>query len=221
VVLVGHSQGSYVLAELVRKEIDGKPVQARIVSALLLGATMNVPKGKDVGGSFQNIPVCRKPGQTGCLVAFSSFRSNVPPPADSRFGKVDDPEKIAVCANPAALGGGSAPLRAYLSAAGRTITGNTPPKPWVMPEQAIETPFVSVPGLLTGECKTNEHATFLEVTVRGDPADPRVDDITGDIGVAGKPVASWGLHLIDVGLAMGDLLDVVRQQSKAFAAKKK
>ena len=221
VVLIGHSQGSYVLAELVRKEIDGKPVQSRLVSALLLGATMSVAKAKDVGGSFQNIPVCRKPGQTGCLVAFSSFRSTVPPPADSRFGKVDDPERIGVCVNPAALGGGSAPLRAYLSAAGRTITGNTPPKPWVVPEQTIETPFVSVPGLITAECKTNEYATFLEVTLHGDPADPRVDDITGDIGVAGKPVASWGLHLIDVNLAMGDLLDVVRQQSKAYAAKKK
>ena len=221
VVLIGHSQGSYVLAELVRKEIDGKPVQSRLVSALLLGATMSVPKGKDLGGSFQNIPVCRKPGQTGCLVAFSSFRSTVPPPADSRFGKVDDPERIGVCVNPAALGGGSAPLRAYLSAAGRTITGNTPPKPWVVPEQTIETPFVSVPGLITAECKTNEYATFLEVTLHGDPADPRVDDITGDIGVAGKPVASWGLHLIDVNLAMGDLLDVVRQQSKAYVTKKK
>jgi hypothetical protein len=221
VVLVGHSQGSYVLAELIRQEIDGKPVQSRVVSALLLGATMSVPKSKDVGGSFQNIPVCRKPAQTGCLIAFSSFRATVPPPADTRFGKVDDPERVAVCVNPAALGGGSAPMRAYLSAAGRTITGTTPPKPWVVPEQPIETPFVSVPGLITGECKTNEFATFLEITVHGDPADPRVDDITGDIGVAGKPVASWGLHLIDVGLAMGDLLDVVRQQSKAYTAKKK
>jgi hypothetical protein len=221
VVLIGHSQGSYVLAELIRREIDGKPVQSRLVSALLLGATLNVPKGKDVGGSFQNIPVCRKASQTGCLVAFSSFRSTVPPPANTMFGKTADPEREAVCTNPAALGGGSGALRAYLSATGRTITGTTPPKPWVVPEQAIETPFVSVPGLLTAECKSNEHATFLEVTVNGDPADPRVDDITGDIGVAGKPVASWGLHLIDVGLAMGDLLDVVRQQSKAFSAKKK
>ena len=221
VVLVGHSQGSYVLAELVRQEIDGKPVQSRVVSALLLGATMSVPKGKDVGGSFQNIPVCRKPAQTGCLIAFSSFRSTVPPPADTRFGKVDDPERVAVCVNPAALGGGSAPLRAYLSAAGRTITGTTPPKPWVVPEQPIETPFVGVPGLLTAQCTSNEHATFLEVTVHGDPADPRVDDITGDIGAVGKPLASWGLHLIDVGLTMGDLLDVVRQQSKAYTAKKK
>jgi hypothetical protein len=221
VVLIGHSQGSYVLTELIRREIDGKPVQARMVSALLLGATVTVAKGKDVGGSFQAIPVCRQASQTGCLIAFSSFRSTLPPPANTLFGKVADPALTAVCANPAALGGGSAPLRAYLSATGRTITGTIAPKPWVTPEQPIETPFVSAPGLLSAKCATNENATYLEVTVHGDPADPRVDDITGDIGREGAALANWGLHLIDVGLTMGDLLDVVQQQSKAFAAKKK
>ena len=221
VVLIGHSQGSYVLAELIRKEIDGKPVQSRLVSALLLGATLNVPKGKDVGGSFQNIPVCRSATQTGCLVAFSSFRSTLPPPANTMFGKSADPNLVAVCTNPAALGGGSGALNAYLSTSGRTITGSAPPKPWVVPEQTIEAQWVSVPGLLTAKCATNEHATFLEITVHGDPADPRVDDITGDLGREGQPLASWGLHLIDVGLAMGNLLDVVKQQSKAYASKKR
>ncbi len=42
VVLIGHSQGSYILTELLRQEIDGKPVQSRLVSALLLGATFAV-----------------------------------------------------------------------------------------------------------------------------------------------------------------------------------
>jgi hypothetical protein len=34
VVLVGHSQGSFILAELIRQEIDGKPTQSRLVSAI-------------------------------------------------------------------------------------------------------------------------------------------------------------------------------------------
>src|SRR5262245_7271534 len=46
-VLVAHSQGSFILDELIRKEIDGKPVQARMISAILLGVTLTVPKGKD------------------------------------------------------------------------------------------------------------------------------------------------------------------------------
>ena len=59
VVLVGHSQGSFILTELIRQEIDGKPHNPDLVSAILLGATLAVPAGKDVGGSFQNIPLCR------------------------------------------------------------------------------------------------------------------------------------------------------------------
>ena len=53
VVLIGHSQGSGVLTQLIRDEIDGKPVQSTIVSALLLGTNVAVPRGKDVGGAFQ------------------------------------------------------------------------------------------------------------------------------------------------------------------------
>ena len=42
--------------DLIREEIDGKPVQKKLVSAILLGATLAVPKGKDVGGAFKHDP---------------------------------------------------------------------------------------------------------------------------------------------------------------------
>ncbi len=35
----------------------------------------------------------------------------------------------------------------------------------------------------------------------------------------GKPQANWGLHLVDVNLTMGNLLDIVSQQSKAYLSK--
>lgn len=218
-VLVGHSQGSFILIELIRQEIDGKPVQSRMVSAILMGATMAVPKGKDVGGTFKNVPLCMSASQTGCVITFASFRSTIPPPANTLFGSVPDPNQMAGCTNPAALGGGSGQLRAYLAKDGSTITGTIPGKPWVVPEQSIDTPWVTVPGLLTAQCKTNENATYLEITVHANPADPRVDDITGDLGGAGQVLANWGLHLIDVNLAMGNLLDIVGQQAKAYVAK--
>lgn len=216
VVLIGHSQGSFILSELMRQEIDGKPVQSRIVSAMLLGATQSVPAGKDVGGSFQHIPLCRKPEQTGCLVTYVSFRATSPPPANTRFGKVTEPGMVAACTNPAALGGGSAVLHAYLDANGGTIVGNTPPSPWVTPERKVETPWVGVPGLVTAQCSSNEHASYLEITVHGDPVDPRTDDIRGDLAVGTQILADWGLHLIDVNLGMGNLVDIVRQQSRAW-----
>lgn len=221
VVLIGHSQGSGVLTQLIRNEIDGKPNQEKIVSALLLGTSLPVPKGRDVGGAFQSMPLCHSPSQTGCVIAYASFRENVPPPMNSRFGRVQNKEMVAACTNPAALGGGSGPLHAYLSS-GRNITSAAAePRPWVHPPQPIDTPFVSVPGLLTAECVSNENGSYLAVTVHGDPNDPRTDDIPGDVVRDGKVSADWGLHLIDANLAMGNLVDIVGHQSKAYLSKKK
>ena len=220
-VLVAHSQGSFILAELIRKEIEGKPVQQRMVSAILLGTVIAVPAGKDVGGTFQRVPLCRSASQTGCVITFASFRSTIPPPANTLFGKVPDATMVAACTNPAALGGGSGELHAYLDKSGRTITAAAPAKPWVTPEKPIETPWVSVPGLLTAKCTSNDNASgYLEVTVNGNPSDPRVDDIVGDLGAPPNVLANWGLHLIDVNLAMGNLVDIVGQQSKAYRSKK-
>jgi len=220
VVLVGHSQGSFILAELIRREIDGKPVQSRMVSAILLGTVIAVPKGRDVGGSFQHVPLCHSATETGCVITYASYRSTIPPPANTLFGKVPDANMVAACTNPAALGGGSGQLHAYLDTTGRTITSSTPGKPRVTQEQPIETPWVSVPGLLTAKCTSNDNASgYLEVTVNGNPNDARVDDIVGDIGAGGNVLANWGLHLIDVNLAMGNLVDIVGREAKAYAAK--
>jgi hypothetical protein len=91
VVLIGHSQGSGVLTQLIRNEIDGKPNQERVISALLLGTSISVPKGRDVGGVFQNMPLCHSADQTGCIIAYASFRSNVP--ASRKFALRARPEQ--------------------------------------------------------------------------------------------------------------------------------
>ena len=200
-----------MLSQLIRSEIDGKPVQARVVSALLLGTNVAVPKGKDVGGSFQHMPLCRTAEQTGCVISYVTFRSSMPPPADSRFGRVQGEGMEAACTNPAALAGGKGGLHSYLSATGRE---------WVTPPQAVNTPYVSVPALLTAQCVANGKGSYLEVTVNADPHDPRTDEIAGDVVTNGKVVPSWGLHLIDVHVALGNLVDIVGRQAKAYLAKK-
>lgn len=220
IVLIGHSQGSSMLTQLIAREIDGQPIQSQIVSALLLGWNIAVPKDQDVGGSFKHLPLCHTATQTGCVITFASFRSTVPPPQNSRFGKVQGENMVAACTNPAALGGGRAELHSYLGSAGRSNDSALEPAPWVTPPQKIDTPFVSTPGLLSAECVSNEHGSYLEVTVNADANDPRADDISGDVVAAGKVQADWGLHLIDANLAMGDLIDVVDQQAKAYLAAK-
>ena len=76
-----------------------------------------------------------------------------------------------------------------------------------------------MPGLLTAECARNENGTYLSVTVHGDPKDPRVDDIRGDVVIGGQVQANWGLHLIDMNLFMGNLIDIVRSETRAYLKK--
>jgi hypothetical protein len=221
VVLIAHSQGSFILSTLIAREIDGKPIQSQLISAILLGTSIAVPKGKDVGGAFQNVPLCRAQTQIGCLISYASFRSTLPPPANTLFGRVSGEGMESVCTNPAALGGGSGELHSYLTGAGTLIVGGMPQKhQWVQGGAAIDTPFVSVPGLLMSKCASNDNGSYLELTVNGNPADPRADDIPGDLGILGKVQANWGMHLVDVNIAMGNLIDVVAAQSKAYLAKK-
>jgi hypothetical protein len=217
VVLIGHSQGSGVLTALVQNEIDGKPIQKQIVSVILGGTALQVPAGKDVGGDFKSIPLCRAASQTGCAIAFASFRANTPPPPGARFGQGKSAGMAAACVNPAALAGGKGDLKAYLPS--QTVgLSPQPPVEWVKGGKPIATPFVTPPGLLTGECVSNEHGSYLAVTVNADPKDPRTDDIIGDVVVGGNVQANWGLHLIDMNLTMGNLVDIVDAQSRAWRA---
>jgi hypothetical protein len=217
VVLIGHSQGSNVLTKLIKNEIDGKPVQARIVSALLIGTNLPVPQGKDVGGAFQKMPLCHSAPQTGCVITYATFRANVPPPSNTLFGRVEGEGMMAACTNPASLGGGSGELHAYLSNRRSFISdASAEQKLWVTPAQPIDTPFVSVPGLLTAECIADKNGSYLAVTVHGDPAGPRTNEIVGDVVVGGIVLNEWGLHLIDVQVAMGNLVEIVGQESKAY-----
>jgi hypothetical protein len=215
VVLIGHSQGSRVLMDLVAKEIEGKPAQSRLISALLIGMTVSVPKGADVGGTFKQLPLCRSASQTGCIVTYATFRASAPPPASSRFGHAPG-GMVAGCTNPAALGGGSSELHAYLRATAQGVSSAAAPGPWVKDKKAPTTDFVSVPGLLSAACVSNDKGSYLALTVHGDPADPRTDEIVGDVVVNGAVQADWGLHLIDVNLALGNLVDLVGEQARAY-----
>jgi Protein of unknown function (DUF3089) len=198
-VLIGHSQGSGVLRTLLMSEIDGRPeLRARLISAHLLGAAIAVPEGQDVGGDLKNIPVCRKNDQAGCLLAYSTFRDSSPPPSNSKFGKVAMGR--AVCANPAALGGGKATLDPYMKPS--QLKGGT----------RVTTPFVHLPDFLQGECVDRDEFTYLELSVLPSMSSAHPTDVSADIG------ADWGLHLIDVHIAMGSLVDLAGAQAAAFAA---
>lgn len=225
VILIGHSQGSGVLTQLVREEIDGKPIQARLISAMLIGTNVAVPLDADVGGAFQHIPACRSATQTGCVISYVSFRETLPPPANSRFGTVYDfatqterTDQTALCVNPANLAGGEGVLRSYFTNEASAMMDGGQAFQWTDPPQAISTPFVSAPGHLSARCMREGHRSWLAIRVNVDRG-PRADDMPGDVEAGGQVQADWGLHLVDVQAAMGNLVEIARQQGAAYAVR--
>lgn len=221
VLLIGHSQGAGVLTELIVNEIDGQEAQNRIVAAYLLGASgVLVPKGRDIGGTFKSMPLCRSKRQTQCIVAFNSFRESTPPSNDTRYGRARKEEErvhlTPACNVPGALEGGSTSLDAYLSTNADNLGSSSKQPSWTKTGTILTTPFVRVPGLLEGECVDKNGFTYLEVRVLGDVKDIRADDIGGDVVINGKVAPEWGLHLIDVHLTMGNLIQLARDQGNAY-----
>jgi hypothetical protein len=202
-ILTGHSQGAGHLSRLIAEEIDDEPqLRDRLVSAYIIGSSVAVPDGEVVGGDFENVPLCQAADETGCVITYASFRSTAPPPDDSFFGRPRDGDGVAGCVNPAAVEGGSGTLHPYFP--GQQAFAD-PTR-----DAEIETPFITFPDFLEAECVQEGGFSYLQITVDGDPSDPRADDIGGDL----TPV--WGLHLIDVQAAMGDLVTVAEAQAAAY-----
>lgn len=208
VVIIGHSQGSGQIMRMIAEHVDGKPAQDKLVSAIVLGSSVQVPQGLDIGGTFKNIPVCRSADQFGCVLSYSTFRESVPPSETSGFGR-GRPGNEAVCTNPAALDGSEAMNpEAYFSADGVD---------WLEGKE-IDTPYVKVPGLISTQCVKTPTHHYLEVRLHADPDDPRADDHGGDVMANGAPDPGWGLHLVDANVGIGDLASVIEQQGEAWAA---
>ena len=217
VILIGHSQGSGVIKALLQNEIEGKPVAARVIAAYIPGTNLLVPAGKTVGGDLKSTPLCQSAKQTGCVMAWVSFRDGKVPPADSRFGRTVAAGMAVACTNPAALGGGRAPLRMLLPTASNIVDNASAQSPWAK-GVTVTTPFVALPGLLSGECVDGDGAQRLAIRTEADPADPRTDTIGGDVVFGKTTVESWGLHLIDVNAVLGDMVALAETQGKAWLA---
>jgi hypothetical protein len=122
-ILIGHSQGSLLLRQLIRTRIDPDPsVRRRLVGATLLGGQVTTRAGQTTGGDFQNIPICTQRGESGCIVAYSTFPNDPTPSSlygdsstDNLSGAFGEPHGAGyevACTEPGLLSGdtGSFPL---------------------------------------------------------------------------------------------------------------
>jgi hypothetical protein len=145
-------------------------------------------------------------------VAYSSFSE--PPPPDSFFGRVGvgpssgkpaSGDLEVLCVNPASPSGGTGTLQTEFATAPFPGTIGI----WLKGIPSAATPWMSYPNRSTAHCASTSDANWLQVDPTNIPGDTRPI-------VSAAPTAEWGLHLYDVALALGNLVDLVRQQSAAF-----
>ncbi|MGO9456596.1 MAG: DUF3089 domain-containing protein [Acidimicrobiales bacterium] len=192
IVFIGHSQGAAMLILLLKRLVDDNPtLRNRTVLAIILGGNVEVKTGSEVGGSFSHIPVCDSNGEAGCVIAYSTFPGT--PPMGSLFGRPGRGVSLqsgqtartglqVACVNPAAVGGGTAPLDSYFP-----------------PTSGVSTPWVEYPDLYTARCEHGDGATWLEVKKAEGGTDhrPVVSEVNGP---------DWGYHPFDVNLGLGNLV---------------
>jgi hypothetical protein len=202
VVLIGHSEGSFLFKQLIAEQIEGKPVQKQLVSAILLGGNVQVKNGSTRGGDFKSVPACTSGSETGCVVAYSSWSHT--PPNGASFQQAGAGEHV-LCVNPAAPGSTAAvpitPLFPNFAPEGLTP----------LPKAVKSVIWEEFPNLYTARCaKQGSHAWLLISRVHhtGDPR-PTVKQVLNP---------NWGLHAADVNVALVNLIALVSSQGRAWVA---
>jgi len=196
IVLIGHSQGAAMLIRLLRDEIDNEPaVRRQVALAVVLGGNLTVAQGKTIDGDFHHLPLCTERGETGCVIAYSTFPKQPPPGAffgrpgsgvSLLNGNVRTKGLQVACVNPVEPGSSAAKLL-------------HPYFPTALAKSGASTPWTSYPGHATAQCRTGAGATWLQITptAAGREAAALLTERLGPL---------WGLHEVDVNLALGDLV---------------
>jgi Protein of unknown function (DUF3089) len=202
IVLVGHSQGAEMVVRLIKTFFDHDPaMRERLTLAMPIGGDVETAVGKTTGGTFENVPVCTKPNETGCVVAYRSFAAGDPVEIIDRWSP--SPGHVIACVNPAAIDGGSGRFsHAYLP------LGET--RRFMRGVEGVETPYIDVPDFYSGQCVTQPSGfSYLAVTEAPSAGDGRVSPVN----LHRQPLPKMGLHLLDMQLTQGDLIDMVKRRS--------
>jgi hypothetical protein len=193
IVVVGHSQGAEMVVRLVKKFFDGDPaMRERLLLAMPIGGDVE-------DDTFANVPPCTKPLQTGCFVAYRSYAAGEPIEMPERWHP--RPGHTIACVNPASVDGGTGRFsRAFFPANGdaRRFMRNV---------ENVETPFVAFRDHYSGKCVTDASGfSYLEIA----------ESSPGPIDIH-RHFMKMGLHLVDMQIPNGDLVDMVRHREVASA----
>jgi hypothetical protein len=219
--LIGHSQGAAMLEQLIRERIDTNPaLRKQLVGAVILGGNVIVPEGKTVGGTFKTVPGCRYVTQPGCVIAYSSFLRE--PPNPSFFGRPESPlgslvggtEPVenpqVLCVNPtlplqAPFAGPAFSYYPTFNAYGGHFPGLLG---FVVQAPKASTPWVAAPAQYSAQCEARNGASWLQLNLNNE------NDVRERIKETLGPL--WGTHLVDVNVALGNLVADVGVQGASY-----
>ncbi|MCJ8191466.1 DUF3089 domain-containing protein [Sphingomicrobium aestuariivivum] len=209
-VLIGHSQGSIMLEQLIREEIEGSDAQDLMLRAILPGWNIMVPEGEVVGGSFRQVPGCTGASETGCVMSWSTYGTGDAPTSGALFGYSKVPGLRPLCTVPS----GSANNREWTSLDGFWFAKSRYPVKggpirW-SGEGPPPGPFATSEDLVEARCISAGQRGYLEVrTTPRDIGDSRTDRIGGEPGMGNFFFPGWGKHLADIAIAQDDLIRLI------------
>lgn len=198
-VIMGHSQGTHMTRRLVQRVIEpDAALRGRMIAALLIGGDVT----DDAFGP--EVPRCASDDQVGCVIAYRTFAEGYPP------GTAAAP--TATCVNPSAPGGGEG---RYAGAYFPTSTYQEAFEVHATFEPPVDTPFVLLAGLYTGECVRSEAGHhYLEIRVRPEAGDLRENPVPFDHTLFSPSLL--GLHVLDYNFPLADLMRVVAMKAAAM-----
>ncbi len=205
IVLLGHSQGGEMVVHLLKRFFDGDPkTREQLLLAMPIGWPIEVPKGRATGGTFANVPMCTRAGETACVVAYRSHA--VGTDVASKHATPSAGHE-SVCVNPAELAHGP----------GRPFSRAFLPTSLVAADSGLgdaATPFVLLRDFYGGACVDGPAGyRYLAVSATPPPGDLRTSPIRfSSLWLRG----ALGLHLLDYQFAQGDLVDLVAERAGAL-----
>jgi hypothetical protein len=184
-------------------------MRARLLLALPIGGDVDVPDGATKGGTFANIPLCTSPDELACVVAFRTYHAGRP--AHSWDGPPPRGRRTA-CVNPADVGGTERHLLSSAVFPTRSkFRQGMPGADWAA------TPFIVLRDFYAAQCVDGQNGfRYLAVDAAPGPDDSRKNPIDFD-GLIWR--SQLGLHLLDLQLAQGDLVAMIKRRAGIVAFK--
>ena len=190
-VLLGHSQGSHMLLELLAQRFENNAqLRERLISALVIGPVgwLEVPPGEVAGGSFDNLPLCTHATDNACIVAYDTNAEGVARP---------EPDQALPCTDPTRLGGAPGILENMFYNDQEGIP--FPP--------GVETGWIAWPAMHTANCDSDG---YLSIDTVQQDREPTVTPQVVQLFLGGS------LHQADYNYTLGDLLRLVSIQADSM-----